>query len=82
MDINRALEILNKNHHNTAEWSKWKWRRYRDCGYIDGVAMTRNTRRRYAYDSDLVDLDQNVLSDFEAIAIAEKYQRGDRPAVE
>lgn len=79
MTIERAVDILNENHHNLAEWSRCWWRRYRDCGYINGVAMTNNPRRKFAYDSDLIELDQHVLSDFEAIAIAEKYERGDRP---
>lgn len=79
MDIERALIILNENHHGCAEWSKWRWRRYRDGSYIDGAAMVRNPRKKFATDEDLVDLDQNALSDFEAIAIAEKYERGDRP---
>lgn len=79
MDIERALSILNQNHHNAAPWSKVRWRRYRDCGYISGVAMTTYPRRKFAYDSDLLELDQRVLSDFEAIAIAEKYARGDKP---
>lgn len=72
-EVDAALKVLNEYHHRCAEWSPLRWVRYKDCTYISGVTMTKKKRGKYAGDHDSV-LDL-WLSDFEAVAIAEAYQR-------
>jgi hypothetical protein len=77
MDIKQAIKILNENHHRFDFPSEWQWVRYRDGDYISGVTLTKNPATDYAGDSD--SMEGIWFSDFEAVAIAEKYLRDELP---
>lgn len=76
MDIQEAIKILNQKHHGFNFPTKWRWVQYRDVDSILGVTLTKNQESEYAGDNDSVE--GIWYSDFDAIAIAEKYSRDEK----
>jgi len=76
MKLDEALKILNKHHHRFDGPTVWRWVQYNDCGHISGATLTKKKRGKYAGDHD--SMDDCWYSDFEVIAIAEKYARDEK----
>lgn len=80
MELEEAVEILNKNHH----WfgisnPKYTWKIWMDIGHCCGVTITKRIKAKYANDDDVGKNDNRYLPVFDAIAIAEKYEREGHP---
>lgn len=80
MELEKAVEILNTNHH----WfsfpnKKYKWAIWMDIGHCCGAVITKRTRAKFANDDDVEKNDNHYLTVFDAIAVAEKYQRDGHP---